>query len=192
MLLLWLLALFSLLHCIGLSPPWRRQSYRHRSCWCIGCIILFAGVIGVGTGIVVVLLLVVVVVVVVACPLCSVWQGSIMQRVYVFLTRNTKCYLPLGCLLARIRCNMSCAGFRGKGHKLHCAFRRYVALCALQLKRSIAGTVKCAVCLPNCCQWLVACGLALSISFIKRPPRGAAIDSGAARALLRSWVAQAA
>ena len=102
--------MFSLLHCIGLSPPWRRQSYRHRSSWCIGCIILFAGVIGLGAGIVVLLLLVLVVVVVVACPLCSVWQEAIMQHVYVFLNRNTNCYLPLRCLLARIRCNMSCAG----------------------------------------------------------------------------------
>ena len=70
-----LLLLISLLHCLRLSPRWRRQSYRHwhRCCWRIGCIILFAAVIGIGIVIIVVLLSIVVV-----FRLCSVWQRHSM------------------------------------------------------------------------------------------------------------------
>ena len=54
---------------------WRRQSYRywHRCCWRIGCIILFAAVIGIGIVIIVVLLGIVV-----FFRLCSVWQRHSM------------------------------------------------------------------------------------------------------------------
>ena len=45
----------------------------YRCCWRIGCIVLFAAVIGIGIVIIVVLLLAIVVVVVVVLRLCSVW-----------------------------------------------------------------------------------------------------------------------
>ena len=92
LLLLSLLALFSLLLCLCLSPRWRRQSYRHwhRCCQGIGCFILFAGGIGIGTvGILVLFLAILRAVVIVFFRLCIVWLRSTMQRVCVLLTEGT-------------------------------------------------------------------------------------------------------